>query len=65
MVLRAVAGDFFRIPITPDAESSCDQKDRQEPIPGDEPGEPPGPGGDPDLTVPDPDDFDIDVDDAG
>ena len=63
MVLRAVAGDFFRIPLTtPDAESSCDQKDRQDPIPGDEPGKPPGPGGDPDLTVPDPDDFDIDVD---
>ena len=68
MVLRAVAGDFFRLPITaPHEEKPCDQKDRQEPQPRDEPSEPDGDAGVVD-TEPEPEpepelelDFDIDV----
>jgi hypothetical protein len=78
MVLRAVAGDFFRIPITThDAEDAHDKKDQDPPgdpkqHPGaDRDGAVPGPDLEPgDGAVPvapgpvlDPDDFDIDLDD--
>ena len=43
MVLRAVAGDFFRLPIsTQGEEKPHDQKDRQEPTPRDKPAGPTG-----------------------